>query len=127
MIEKLARSALLASCVATALASMAAPVSASRVPSPSEASGIRYAIAHDPRTCCGRGRYRVVHIRVSSVDRSFATATVDPSSKAYQGADVLLWRGTKRWAVIDAGTDFLGCDYVTAAVRKDLFGTTVCP
>lgn len=35
--------------------------------------------------------------------------------------------GTKRWAVIDAGTDFLGCDYVTAAVRKDLFGSALCP
>jgi hypothetical protein len=100
---------------------------ASRPPTSSEAAGIRYAIAHDARTCCGRGRYRVVDIRVSSVNRSFASATVQPLGKAHQGAYALLWRGTKRWAVIDAGTDFLGCDFVTAGVRKDLFGSPICP
>ena len=101
--------------------------SADRSPSPSEAAGIRYAVAHDARTCCGRGQYRVVDIRVSLVNGAFATATVQPLSKTHQGAYALFWRGTKRWAVIDAGTDFLGCDYVTAAVRKDLFGSAICP
>jgi len=100
---------------------------AARPPTTSEAAAIRDAIAHDARTCCGRGKYRVVDIRVSSVNRSFATATVQPLGKAYQGAYALLWRGTKRWAVIDAGTDFLGCNFITAAVRKDIFGTALCP
>jgi hypothetical protein len=127
LIEQLARRALLVNLIAGAFLLIAGGVNAARLPSPSEAAGIRYAIAHDARTCCGRGKYRVVDIRVSSVNRSFASATVEPLSKAYQGAYALLWRGTKRWAVIDAGTDFLGCDLVTAAVRKDLLGSPICP
>jgi len=99
---------------------------AARSPTPSEAAGIRYAIAHDARTCCRIGKYRVVDIRVSTVDRSFATGTIQPLSKTYQGAYALLWRGTRRWAVIDVGTDFLGCNYISAPVRKDLFGSAIC-
>ena len=101
------RLALFVALVAAAFSCVAATATADRSPSPSEAAGIRYAIAHDARTCCGRGTYRVVDIRVSTVDRSFATATVQPRSIDYEGAYVLLWRGTKRWAVIDVGTDFL--------------------
>jgi hypothetical protein len=71
-------------------------------------------------------KYRVVNIRVSTVDPSFATAEIKPLSKLQQGADAVLSRGTKRCAVIDLGTDFLGCNFLTAAVRKDLFGTTLC-
>ncbi len=70
---------------------------------------------------------RVTHIRVSSVDRSFASAQIQGLSKQSQIAEVLLWRGTKRWAVIDEGSDFLGCNLVVAAVRKDLFNTALCP
>jgi hypothetical protein len=118
--------AALVAIVGVAILCVVATAAADRAPSPSEAAGIRYAVAHDARTCCGRGKYRVVDIRISSVNGAFATATVQPLSTIYQGAYALLWRGTKRWAVIDAGTDFLGCDYVDVAVRKDLFGSALC-
>ena len=45
-----------------------------------------------------------------------------------QGAQVLLWRGITKWAVIDEGSDVgIGCGFVNARVRKDLFKTTLCP
>ena len=99
---------------------------AATVPTPAQTAGIRAAIADDPRTCCGRGTYRVVDVRVSSVAASFAAATVRPDNRKRDGAYVLLWHGTKRWVVIDAGTDFLGCGLIPGAVRKDLFGTMAC-
>jgi|GEM_PF-1839029 hypothetical protein len=76
--------------------------------------------------CCAE-MVRVTHIRVSSADRSFASAQIQGLSKQSQVAEVLLWRGTKRWAVIDEGSDFLGCNLVVTAVRKDLFNTALCP
>jgi hypothetical protein len=50
------------------------------------------------------------------------------TQRPLQGGEALLWRGTRKWAVIDEGSDVgLGCGFVSAKVRKDLFKTAYCP
>jgi hypothetical protein len=90
--------------------------------------GVRFALAHDARTCCS-GQARVVRIRISSAATGFAAARVeslDAKGRVSQVEAVLLWRGVERWAVIDAGSENIGCGLISAAVRRDLFGTALC-
>jgi len=79
---------------------------------------------------CGTCRWVVGQVRVSTVDPHFATAVLRPRTAKgapLQGADLLLWHGTVRWAVISYGSDpGTGCGYVRSAVRKELFGTAAC-
>ena len=79
---------------------------------------------------CSGCTWRVTGVRVSTVDSHFAVATERGrrNGKPLQGGLALLWRGVSKWAVIDEGSDVgIGCGYVSAKVRKDLFRTAVCP
>lgn len=109
---------------------LAGAAAAARKPTATEVTAIRFALAHDARTCCARPESRVTGIVVSTADPQFSTAEVqrlDKSGRVLGVTDALLWRGTKRWAVIDAGSDAIGCGFVSAKVRRDLFGTALCP
>lgn len=119
-------------CTALAVAVCAGGTSSSalaaRSPTHQEARAVRYALAHDARTCC-TGRARIVGIRISSVAGQFAAAQVewlDAKGRVDQTETALLWRGVQRWAVIDAGSENIGCGLINAAVRRDLMGTALC-
>ena len=108
----------------------ASPVTAARSPRTREAPSIRAAaevfgrIYYRPSN---PARINVTRIRVSTRDSRFAAAHLTTSKRLIdQPIDLLLWRGISSWAVISWGTEFLGCGLVTAAVRKDLFGTRQC-
>jgi hypothetical protein len=106
-----------------------ASADASRRPTAAEEKRISDAVSRY-FSWCSRCRFRATRIKVSSADPRFATAfaRATRARQPLQGAQVLLWRGTKRWAVIDYGSDLgIGCDFVSAAVRKDLFGSANCP
>jgi hypothetical protein len=92
-----------------------------------KAIGAAVAGAHvDCRGCT----WKVAHVRVSTVDAHFAVADEvgRRNGQPIQGAKALLWHGVSKWAVISEGSDVgIGCGYVNAAVRKDLFATSICP
>lgn len=113
---------------AAALCSCGA-ASGSRAPTRTEIAGIQQAVKVHNLACSGC-TWRATHVRVSTVDRHFAVADEvgRRNGQPLQGAKVLLWHGISKWAVIDEGSDVgIGCGFVSAKVRKDLFKTTLCP
>jgi hypothetical protein len=101
----------------------------SRSATPLEARAILRAVQVYQLACRGC-TWRVSHVRISTVDRHFAIADERGTrgGQPLQGARVLLWHGVSMWAVISEGSDpGIGCGFVRAAVRKDLFGTSWCP
>jgi len=120
--------ALLAALAAAAMCSGGAAL-ASRAPTRGELAAIQRAVRIYHLSCSGC-TWRATKVRVSTVDRHFAVAAERGSrnGQPLQGAQVLLWRGITKWAVIDEGSDVgIGCGFVNARVRKDLFKTTLCP
>ena len=112
-----------------AVVSAATPAAASRVPTRAELAGIQRAVRIYHYSCSGC-TWRATRVRISTVDRHFAVAAERGrrNGQPLQGAEVLLWRGISKWAVIDEGSDVgIGCGFVNAKVRKDLFGTALCP
>jgi hypothetical protein len=100
-----------------------------RKPTRTEGARIRYAIRHDVRTTWGNMKTGVAEIEVSTINRQFAgvvTQATDKRGKIVQRASVLLWRGTKRWAVLDTGSENVGCGLVNARIREELFQTSIC-
>lgn len=101
----------------------------SRKPSNIEKKAIIYAVHHDIRTIWPNAITSVVGIRVSTVDRRFARAIsegVNRRGRVLASARVLLWHGTKRWAIIDTGSENVGCGLVSAKLRRELLGTSLC-
>jgi hypothetical protein len=116
--------------IAIVVATAATPVAhGSRSATPSEVRAILRAV-RVAQLACGGCTWSVSHVRVSTVDRHFAIAkeTGKSNGQPLQGATALLWHGVSNWAVISEGSDLgIGCGFVRAAVRKDLFGTSACP
>lgn len=84
----------------------------------------------------GRARYTVRGARVSTVSRSWATASVVPKPRwqdRLQGAYVIAVQpaGTRSWVVVDAGTAQVGCGIAPNSVIADLLGiktiAEICP
>jgi hypothetical protein len=120
--------ALLAAVAAAAVCSGGGAL-ASRAPTRTELAAIQRAVKIYNLSCSGC-TWRATKVRVSTVDRHFAVAAERGSrnGQPLQGAQVLLWRGISKWAVIDEGSDVgIGCGFVNARVRKDLFKTAYCP
>ena len=114
--------------VAAAVMCSSSPGVASRAPTRTELAGIQRAVKVHNLACEGC-IWRATRIRVSTVDRHFAVAAERGRlhGQPLQGAEVLLWHGISKWAVIDEGSDIgIGCGFVNAKVRKDLFGTAQC-
>lgn len=123
---------------ATALAILvgAAPAAASKRPSASQAAAITRAVQTSQVGGVNRvprDRYVVSHRRISTVEKAWAYAQIQPRKRfedTFQGAYVMLVNpsGTRTWVVVDLGTAQVGCGIVPAAVIADLLGGEAgCP
>lgn len=83
-----------------------------------------------------KARYRVIDAKISTVSRSWATATVAPKPRwamSLQGGYVIAVQpaGTKSWVVVDFGSADVGCGIAPNSVIADLLGiktiASVCP
>ena len=102
---------------------VAASATAARAPSAAEASKITKSLLAKFRSVPGV-RIPRSRIRVSTVDPNYARAHVTPG-KNYQPFYAVLAKRRGSWAVIDYGTDQVGCSVVPSKrVRLDLLG---CP
>jgi hypothetical protein len=104
---------------------LAAPVYAWRSPSPSERQAIVAAIR---KNSAASGVASVQRVRVSTVDRHFATGVTLPRDKAGQlSRDAWLLRhGAHGWRVIFVGSDMPPCNIASRAVRRELLGSAAC-
>ena len=116
----------LALAVLAAAVVLAAPVCAWRSPSTAERRAIVVAIRRNPAASSVRNVQRV---RISTVDRLFASAVTFPRDKAGHvlSRDAWLLRHRVRgWRVIFVGSDMPPCQVAPAAVRRELLGSAVC-
>jgi hypothetical protein len=105
---------------------LAAPVYASRSPSSAERAAI---VAAMRKNLAASGVRSVQRVRVSTVDRRFATAVTYPRDKDGRvlSRDAWLLRhGVHSWRVVFVGSDMPPCNVASARVRRDLLGSTAC-
>jgi hypothetical protein len=105
---------------------LAAPVYAWRSPSPGEHRAIVAAIRKNP---AASGVRNVQGVRVSTVDRRFASAVTYPRDKAglVLSRDAwLLRRSVHNWRVVFVGSDMPPRNLASASVRRDLLGSAAC-
>ena len=124
------RTAGIAAAAALSLLVAAGPAAASRRPTPGQAAAITRAV--QASTVGGmnrvpRNRYVVSHRRISTVERSWAYARIEPRKRfqsTFQSAYVMLVNpaGKRTWVVVDLGSAQVGCGVVPAAVISDLLG-----
>jgi hypothetical protein len=130
------RTAGIAAAAALSLLVVAAPAAASTRPTSSQAAAITRAV--QTTTVGGmnrvpRNRYVVSHRRISTVEKSWAYAQVQPRKRfrsTFQSAYVMLVNpaGMRTWVVVDLGSAQVGCGVVPAAVISDLLGGDAgCP
>jgi hypothetical protein len=103
-----------------------APVYAWRSPSPAQRQAIVAAIR---RNSAASGVTSVQLVRVSTVDRHFATGVTFPRDKAGRvlSRDAWLLRhGVHGWRVIFVGSDMPPCNILSPAVRRELLGSAAC-
>jgi hypothetical protein len=105
---------------------VAAPIFAWSSPSAAQRQAIVAAIRKKP---AASGVKRVEHVRISTVDRRFASAVTVPRDKA--GHVLALDRWLVRhyyggWRVVFVGSDMPPCKVASAAVRRDLLGYVAC-
>ena len=111
--------------VLTALV-IAAPVFAWSSPSPAQRRAIVAAIRKKPAAA---GVTRVERVRISTVDRRFASAVTLPRDSAGNvlARDSWLVRHyPSGWRVVFVGSDAPPCKVAPAAVRRELLGSAVC-
>ena len=95
-------------------------------PSPAQRRAIVAAIRKQP---AASGVMRVERVRISTVDRRFASAVTFPRDKAGNilARDSWLVRHyPSGWRVVFVGSDAPPCKVASAAVRRDLLGYAVC-
>jgi len=105
---------------------LAAPIYAWQSPSPAEHSAIVAAIRKNP---AASGVNSVQRVRVSTVDRRFATAVTYPRDKAGRVLSRDAWllrRGVHSWGVVFVGSDMPPCNIASVSVRRDLLGSAAC-
>ena len=117
------RSAVLSAVSAVACLALAGSAFASRPAHPSESRAIARAIRSSPDTRGVRGKFDVMRVRISTVDRHWAVASVEPK-KPYRhqldGATAVVHLAHSRWSVRTLGTSDVGCVVHSLAVRRDL-------
>jgi hypothetical protein len=130
------RTATIAAAAALSLLVAAAPAAASRRPTSGQAAAITRAVqtsAVAGMNRVPRNRYVVSHRRISTVERSWAYAQIQPRKRfrsTFQSAYAMLVNpaGTRTWVVVDLGSAQVGCGVVPAAVISDLLGGDAgCP
>jgi hypothetical protein len=130
------RTAGIAAAAALALLVVAPGAAASKRPSSSQAAAITRAV--QTSTVGGvdrvpRNRYVVSHRRISTVEKSWAYAQIQPRKRfqsTFQSAYAMLVNpaGTRTWVVVDLGSAQVGCGVVPTAVISDLLGGDAgCP
>lgn len=81
-------------------------------------------------------RYTVTNVRISTVSKSWAMASIEPTKayrNSFQSAIAVAVRpaGTREWVVVDVGSAQVGCGIAPNAVLADLLGLkggeTPCP
>jgi hypothetical protein len=105
---------------------VAVPAFAWSSPSPAQRRAIVAAIRKKP---AASGVKRVERVRISTVDRQFASAVTVPRDKAGNvlARDSWLVRHyPSGWRVVFVGSDMPPCKVASAAVRRDLLGSAVC-
>jgi len=105
---------------------LAAPVYASRLPSAAERGAIVAAIQKNP---AASGVRSVQRVRVSTVDRRFASAVTyprDTDGRVLSRDAWLLRHSVHGWRVVFAGSDAPPCGIASAPVRRDLLGSSAC-
>jgi hypothetical protein len=112
--------------VVLAASLLAGPVYAWRSPSPAEHRAIVAAIRKNP---AASGVNSVQRVRISTVDRRFATAVTYPRDKAGRVLSRDAWllrRGVHSWRVVFVGSDAPPCNIASVPVRRDLLGSAAC-
>jgi len=105
---------------------VAVPAFAWSSPSRAQRRAIVAAIRKQP---AASGVTRVERVRISTVDRRFASAVTFPRDKAGNvlARDSWLVRHYPGgWRVVFVGSDMPPCKVASAAVRRDLLGSAVC-
>ncbi|MGZ4409246.1 MAG: hypothetical protein ACXVY6_10715 [Gaiellaceae bacterium] len=105
---------------------VAAPAFAWSSPSPAQRQAIVATIRKKP---AASGVKRVERVRISTVDRRFASAVTVPRDKAGNvlARDRWLVRHYRSgWRVVFVGSDETPCKVAPAAVRRDLLGSAAC-
>ena len=107
----------------TLLLTVAASAFASRPAHPGEKRAIARAAKRSPDTQGVRGKFDVVHVRISTVDRHWARAGLRPKRRfrdQFDTATAALRLARGRWTLRSLGTADVGCAIDRAAVRRDL-------
>jgi hypothetical protein len=133
------RSTLAAAAVLLACLLAAAPAGAARKATRAQTAALAKAVFASPVGGGDAGfkaRFRVTDAKISTISRSWATATVAPKPRwqdSLQGGYAIAVQpaGTKQWVVVDFGTALVGCGIAPNSVIADLLGIktikTVCP
>ena len=117
------RSTLLLAVAAAWLAVCAGSAVASRPAHPDEKRAIARAAKRSPDTQGVRGKFDVVHVRISTVDRHWARASLRPKRPfrhQFDTATAALHLADGHWRLRSLGTADVGCAIHRAAVRRDL-------
>jgi hypothetical protein len=105
---------------------VALPAFAWSSPSPAQRRAIVAAIRKKPAAA---GVTRVERVRISTVDRRYASAVTFPRDKAGNVLHRDSWlvrHYPSGWRVVFVGSDAPPCKVAPAAVRRDLLGSAVC-
>jgi hypothetical protein len=108
---------------AACLALCAGSAFASRPAHPAEQRAIARAARSAPGTQGVRGKFDVVHVRISTVDGRWARASLRPKRRyrnRFDTATAVLHLAHARWTLRTLGTADVGCAIRNHAVRRDL-------
>ena len=108
---------------ATCLALCAGPALASRPAHPAEHRAIAHAARSSQATQGVRGKFDVVHVRISTVDAHWASALLRPKKpyrNQFDTATAVFHLAHAHWSLRTLGTADTGCAVHRRAVRRDL-------
>ncbi|HEY3864826.1 MAG TPA: hypothetical protein VGL54_01905 [Solirubrobacteraceae bacterium] len=122
--------ALLASLTVLALLTFSSAALASKSATPAQVKALTSAIHATPVAAINKipaNRYRVSRVRISTVSKAWATASLVPTKRAqdtFQSSYVVAVRpaGTSTWVVVDVGSAEVGCGIAPDPVLADLLG-----
>ena len=109
--------------VSAACLGLAAPALASRPAHPDEQRAIARAAKSSPDTQGVRGKFDVIHVRISTVDGHWARASLRPKRpfrRQFDTATAAVHFAHGRWTLRSLGTADVGCAIKRVAVRRDL-------